>query len=509
MTVSETVPPPAAPVLLSRSRDIILIGVVAYGLLALGLMQADGVYPYGQNLYDEYFLAILDGHLDLPPRVAQVEGHYTPDGTAYLYHGIGPLLTRFLVGWVWPFEAFPLAPVSIWFWACLGTLCYHAAFARMSGPALGQLGAEGEQLGRLLSIAIWLGGPGILLAASTTFYHEPIVLAFALSGGFVFLWSRHAAGERALWQLALPCALFAAIALHARPNVAVGLYLTTVLLLLWLSATALRRHWLRIGLAFAILGAGGLGYLALNEARFGSAAQTHGSFDKSASQYGSVFWGTEDADSERAAAFKEHGKFNIGRIPHNLAIYLFDPPRLGTALDSARDRLHAFAHRSLAGGLGFIRIERPFAGLVFLWPLWLFLAGAAIGARRSDWRKLSLPLAGTLAATVLTLAYGTVTLRYRVDMWPLFALLALLGLSALVPKLAAGHRSRGLKAIAFACFLTGLLVTALTVSQLRFFQASRALKPAWSLEECQALVRVNKLPDADTDRICQPPRIGG
>jgi hypothetical protein len=509
MTVSDTLSPPNGPVLLSRSWDIVLIGMVVYGLLACGLMQSDTVFPYGQNLYDEYYLAILDGHLDLPPRVAQVEGHYTPDGVAYLYHGVAPLLSRFVFGWIWPFETWSLASLSIWIWACLGTLCYHTALMKVAGRDFGKLGDQGVQLSRLLSIAVWFGSPGILLAANTSFYHEPIVLAYALTGGFVLIWSEFAFGSWALRQLALPSALLAAIALHARPNVAIGLYLATVLLLLWLSAKSLRQNWLRVGFALALLGASGLGYLALNSARFGSLTTTHGSFGSSGSQYGFVFWGAEEADSERAEAFKEHGKFNAARIPHNLTIYLLDLPELHRYLDTARKELHAVSARFLAGSLGFIRIEQPYAGLVFLWPLWLLFGTYSVVANRQHWKKLALPVVGTAATTVLTLAYGTITLRYRIDVWPFFALLALLGLSALLPKVVATPRKASLKWGVGACFLIGLLVSAHCVSQLRYFQTGPLIKPSWSRQECEALVNYKKLPLSDLDRLCQPPRIGG
>ncbi len=509
MTASDTLAYPDGTVPLSRSWDIVLIGLVVYGLLACGLMQGTAVYPYGQNLYDEYFLAILDGHLDLPPRVAQVEGHYTPDGVAYLYHGVGPLIPRFIFGWIWPFQTWSLAPLSIWIWTGLGTLCLHAALLKASGRNLGRLGAHGLQLSRFLAIAIWFGGPGILLAASTSFYHEPVALAYAATGCFVLIWAHFAFGNWPLWQLALPSALIAAVALHARPNVAIGLYLTTVLLVLCLARPSLRRHWPRMGLALAILAVSGFGFLALNSARFGSLTQTHGSFSKSETQYGFVFWGAEDPDSERATAFTEHGKFNVRRVPHNFLIYTFDLPKLGTYLDGAREQLHTFAGDVLAGNLGFIRIEQPYAGLIFLWPMWLLFMVFAPRADGGTWRKMALPLAGTAATAALTLSYGTVTLRYRADLWPLIILLALVGLSALLPRYAADPGNRPLKWGIAGCFFLGLLVSAHCVSQLRFFQTGPQLKPSWNLEECAYLTGIKNFSQADTDRICRPPRIGG
>ena len=492
---------------MSRSWDIILIGVVLYAVLACGLLQGMAVFPYGQNFYDEYYLAILDGHLDLPPRVIQVEGHYTPDAVAYLYHGVAPLIPRFLFGWIWPFENWSLAPLSIWIWACAGTLSYHAAFMNAGRRAFAQLGDQGVQLSRYLSIAVWFGGPGMLLAASTTFYHEPIALSYAATGVFVLIWSQYSFNNWPLWKLALPAAMVAAIALHARPNVAIGLYLAAVLLLACLTVTSLKKHWLRIALSLLILGGSGLGFLALNSARFGSVSETHGSFDKSATQYGFVYWGAEDENSDRANAFKRHGKFNAKRIPHNAVIYMFDLPALGTALENARDRFHAYSNQVLAENLGYIRIEAPFAGLIFLWPLWLLLACFSLASGRQAWVNLSIPIAGAAATLFLTLAYGTVTLRYRIDLWPFFSLLALLGISAALRKYAANPERPALKWTVIACFLTGVVITAICVSQLRFFQTGPQLKPSWSLEECKFLMQKKSLPQSDLERICRPPRI--
>jgi len=509
MTSVDTLGRPTGTLSLARSWDIVLIGIAVYALLACGLMQGTTVYPYGQNLYDEYFLAILDGHLDLPPRVAQLEGHYTPDGVAYLYHGMAPLLPRFVFGWIWPFQSWSLAPLSIWIWSCLGTLCVHAAFLQAGRPGFAQLGDRGIQIGRLLGIAIWFGGPGILLVANASFFHEPVALAYAATGGFVLIWACFAFAGWPLGRLALPCALIAAVTLHARPNVAVGLYLTTVLLLMWLARSSFKRHWLRIGLALLILAVSGFGFLALNSARFGSLTQTHGSFSQGESQYGFVYWGAEDPDSERATAFVKHGKFNAGRVPHNLLVYTLDLPEPGPYLDAARERLHTFARDVLAADLGFIRIEAPHAGLVFLWPLWLLLMVFAPAAPGGALRRMTLPLAGAAVMAALTLSYGTVTLRYRVDLWPFIALPALLGLSALLPQYAANPRNGLLKWSVAGCFLLGLLVTAFSVSQLRFFQTGSEFKPSWSLEECTFLARTKSFSQADIDRICRAPRIGG
>ncbi|WP_299473010.1 hypothetical protein [uncultured Roseibium sp.] len=490
-----------------RAIDLILIGMVFYAVLASGILQIPGIVPFGQSIYDEYYLALLDGHLDIPARVVQLEGHYAPDGTTYLYHGVGPLLTRFALGWFWPFESVGMAQFSIWAWACLGTLCYHAAFLKATAREMEQLGDKGLALSRLLSLAVWFSSPGLLLAANTSFYHEPIALAYAATGAFVLIWANVAFDDWPLWRTAIPCAALAAVTLHARPNVAIGLYVACTLCLVFLAATSLRQSWLRAGLALAILGASGVGFLGLNVARFGDATETHGRYTKDSIQYGFVFWGYEDRDSARAEAFKEHGKFNVKRIPHNVAIYTLDLPTIQEYVDPLSEQVHTFARNTLAGDLGFIRIEKPFAGILFLWPLWLVFALWSFKAQRSVWTKLAIPLTGGLVLAFLTLSYGTITLRYRIDLWPALSLFVLAGLSAAMPRIAVTRNKAAWKWGLGICFLAGLAMSANVTGQLRQFRVSPEATSVWSLEECRQLASLRDFSTEQTDTICQPPRI--
>ena len=111
------------------SMMIALLGAGLNLLLTLNLwLPQEGGY-LGARLYDIYFTALAEGRFDLPLRELRVEGHYAPDGTGYLYHGLGPLITRLPFA---PFVDFPtswIAPLSIWFWAMAGNICCHRAFS--------------------------------------------------------------------------------------------------------------------------------------------------------------------------------------------------------------------------------------------------------------------------------------------------------------------------------------------------------------------------------------------
>ena len=491
-----------------HSVIIVFVGAAAYGVLISGVLLDPGAYPLGLSIYDQYFLAIIDGHLDLPARIARLEGHYTPDGTAYLYHGVAPLLTRFAFGWVWPFEHIEMARFSIWFWACLGTVCYHIAFFKVAEPYLSKLDDTGAAISRFLGIAVWFGSPGILAAANATIYHEPISVAYAAAGGFILLtvlvWRRDITALQAL----LPMALCAAVALHARPNVAVGLYLGTLIAIALILRSGFRKSWLRAMFALAILGAGGMGYLGLNALKFGSATETHGSFEREDVQYGFVFWGIEDANSERAQAFNKHGKFNLRRVPHNLTLYAFDVPDFGTRLEQLGTSFREWVRQNFASSLGFIRVEPPMIGIVFLWPLWFGLAACAFLGGTTPLKQMSAPLLAGLATAVLTVSYGTVTMRYRIDIWPLVSVLALIGMHNMMPRLSLGSISSPVRSLFAVLFLFGTLTSTFMAVRYQNLHTNSRYSPAWSLELCQSLANKKGFSDEDTDRICRPPRSG-
>ena len=95
------------------------LGVFIYGLLAFGIWPHHDFPLFGANIYDRYYLAMLEGRFDLPATVLRYEGHYAPDGTGYLYHGVAPLLTRFaLPGWFhwtgYPLRHFPSGSGPVW-----------------------------------------------------------------------------------------------------------------------------------------------------------------------------------------------------------------------------------------------------------------------------------------------------------------------------------------------------------------------------------------------------------
>ncbi|RDC68010.1 hypothetical protein DLJ49_20540 [Rhodovulum sp. 12E13] len=480
----------------SVAAAIAAIGATVYAAL---MLRSVGVTPgaFGADIYDQLWLAMNEGRLDLPARVLRLEGHYWPDGTAMSYHGLAPLLTRLLLDPFVTIGAASLAPVSIWLWATLGSAAWHGALLRV-----GMAHAIAPTFLAVLGVALWLGGPGLLLATNHAFYHEPIALAYAAAGAFALAWTGMAERGRITARTVVVLALLAALTLHARPNLAIGLYLAACIAMGL--AFRQRGHTALPGIAaaLAILAAAGLGYLAVNKAQFGSATTAHGSFAPGDVQYGIAFWDMEAPNNPRQQAFEEHGRFNAGRILPNAAMYLAAPPHLVAPEVNLMARgLHEAATLPRTG---YGRIEGPSAGILFLWTFWTLLAGIGLGALRRRGAPYVGLLAGVAAGSVVTLSYPTITLRYHVDLWPLIAALALLGVSVAGRSLDHSRRA----ALAVAC-TTGLAFSAVTAlfytHYLRTHEATAFAE--WSAAECTARAEAKGLEAERVAWICRDPLI--
>lgn len=485
----------------------LFLGLMASGMVWLAVIScimtirlADPFHGY--QLYDLQFLTILDGRLDLPPRSIGFEGWYAADGTAYMYHGVAPLLTRFALGWVWPFETISMAGVSIWFWAVLGTAGYQSALTGLARRA--GIWHDRRNTILFLCVGLWLAGPGLLLVSNQSFYHEPVALAFGATGLFVAVWVRLVRDRITAARAAIVMGLLAALAFHARPNVAVALYAGTGLAICW-GIWRLRAAFLLPALvSAALLGGGVLGYFALNDARLGTAAGVDGNHQR---VYGFRFWGEEEANSERAEAFRNHGRFNALRVLPNLGLYIADVPVNWPGLFPASEVVYKTYRSVTEPILGFIRIEHPRIGMLIMWPVWLYLSVIGIWALRRDPKMAALAFCMALSFG-LTLAYGTVTLRYRFDLWPFLGVLALCGAVSVFRPLV----SRWNKRMVFTSLSAGFLLSCM--ASYEYSRTFRAVETdwtrIWSFEYCTELAKTAGFESKDDlARICRDPVIGG
>ena len=484
---------------------VALVGAGLYAAIAGGLLWSpDGPY-FGSGLYDAYWTAVTEGRLDVPPRLASFEGHYAADGRAYLYHGAGPLAFRAALGWLVDLDRVSLAPMSVFVSAAVGTTFYHLAF-RMVWRRAAPMGwaTPGAALG---AAALWFGGPGVLLAANTSLYHEPIALAYALGGVTVFVLVRIAHGALRLRAAIIPLAALAAACVHARPNLALGLYAGAGLLML---ACLLRERWRAvapIGVAACLLVASGVGFVSLNAAKFGEPLATHGHFEATEGPiYGTVFWGVEAPDSARAQAFAEHGRFNLKRVVPNASLYLLALPQPPAASGRPETGMVGLFHRVTEPFLGFIRVEPPSVGAVLLWPLVCLVALFGFVGDRRALRQRAFLGAGLAAAALVTLSYGTVTLRYRVDLWPLIAFLALVGLPAFAQAIRRAARRSARPALLVAA-LGGLTVVGFSTNAgaARFTSGYLGGWASASQADCVAAYERNGFAEPVIARACGAP----
>lgn len=489
------------PVLISA-----IFGALVYGWLVFGVLSQMEIKGFGWSLYDEAFLAFMDGHLDLPARALRLEGHFTPDGAGFLYHGLAPLITRLVLAPFVDIATTPLGPFSIWFWSTLGSALYFAAFFKVAQSVWPAAGRNAPFWSMLLALAVWIGGAGLILASNISLYQEPIAVSYALSAAVVFLWARAVLSGAPLRGSLIAISAAAALSVHARPNVAVGLYVVVLAFgAVWLWQER-RNAMAPVLIALTLLSAGGASYIGYNSMRFGDATTTHGTFEQSPIQHAVTFWGFEAVDSERATAFTEHGRFNAGRIAPNILLYGFQPPEtvMPVANQTAKDVYRQATH----SWLGKVRLEGPGSGIVFMWSVWALFATAGLFAGRAALGRWAGLVAGTGISALVTLSYATVTLRYHIDLWPVVAALSIVGIARLTPQIVTAPiltpKPFGIILVVFS----GLIVnTGISMKyRANFAERPGSFGAAWSYETCADVAERKAFTQIRIAEICRSPR---
>ncbi len=443
---------------ISLRNTSLLVALLSIGIYAFFSF----FYPFNKTeysgiyIYDYYYQAILDGQLNLPLRLVAYEGHYLPDGTAYTYHGLAPLLTRFAFGWLLPADGsfFPYA--SPLFWCAIGSASYHVILHKLLRSHFGH--ADHLKTTTICAGAlVWLLSPGLFLAGNSSFYVEPIAVAYAATGVFFLAVFANSRGEMTYVTTVLICALCIALALHARPHVAIGLAAGLGLL----GVRGLLHANLRFVIAFAVAGVviatSASGYLYVNYLKFGDPMEAHGGFSPDDRvQMGTVFLGQEEYGSERAQGFEQFGRFNPARIPGNLVAYTLDAPNpvVHSAVETILQQQEKRA--------GYVRLEPPFLGIGLLWAVWLTIA--AIGLRRKPtFHEWVMGLSGA-AIAIMVLSYPTITFRYRSELWPLVMALVITSMPTFLSRLDRAKTGS----------LSSLTITIVAVSLLIGFNAAIA-----------------------------------
>lgn len=498
-------PPVAAGDARWSAGRTVAIAIALAGAMLMAAIASGYLYPVptrfvGAHLYDLYAQALfVEGRWDLPMRDLKLEGHFSPDGTGYLYYGLLPLVTRLIL---MPFVDLPtvwISAASMWFWAVLGNAAYHRALWLALAHGAGGAQRIGGWASVLLACAVWFAGPGLLLAATAAVYDEPVAAAYATTGGFVLALAMASFGKLSLERAIVVMAICAGLTVHARPHIAVGLYLAVCLIALAMVLRGGFSRWKSVTFAMAIMGAFGLALIAVNAVRFGNPATVHGGFSDEDVQYSSIFWGIESKDSPRALAFTQVGQFSASRIVPNALVYFASPPS-DMGFNGAIHAVETLHVKLLAKGDS-TTIADPKVGAIFLWPAWMLLMLVGL-FRRSAWRMpAAAGLIGVGASTVLLLCYMTITLRYHIDMWALLALPGLFGLAAIARKsLADEHQARSWRLVLLVLATLGMFVT------LQKTVHSRAMNSdpqgVWSREYCLELAANKGFAPVRAAQIC-------
>ena len=369
--------------------------------VAAAFWTAQGVAPWNGDLHNAWhqyeYLAegFLHGHAHLSvapaPELLRLRDPYDPranapyrlwdaslyQGRYYLYHGPAPALALMLpwraaTGRALPQRLAVAAAAAIGL-AGLALLLREVRDRHFPGLRPAALGAV------LLVVfhASWL--PVVLRRSAL--WELPIVSGAAcLWWALYFLWKYHDSGGRARWAAAGGVALALLLGSRVTYVLAAG----ALALLFVAPAGTAGPGWPRRRAAFlaaAIAGAGGLGLLAYNRARFGSWTE----FGMSYMLFGEDY---------RGIRF-----FNPAFLPFNAGIYLFSLPRLGPYFPFA----HPFWSDSAPAG--FVGYEEVYGG-IFMMPvhlaglLALGWAWAGRGARGAG--AAAITVAGAAAATALT-----------------------------------------------------------------------------------------------------------
>ncbi|MEM9371218.1 MAG: hypothetical protein AAGA26_08680 [Pseudomonadota bacterium] len=231
-----------------------LIGTGVYILLGFSLYRQGAPEFAGEFIYNYYWLALMEGRFDIPTRIAALEGHYDANGRAFIYNGLAPLLVRAAAFPFVDLTRVTVAPVTVFLCTWAGTLIYHLAFARTVEEA-GLERSMSAFYSVLFGAMVWVTAPGSLLIINSSVYHEPIAVAFFCAAVGITMMVAVAQGRRTPYSVLLPIALAAALCVHARPHLAVGLYAGICILILM--------HWRREGFV-------GLGRVALTLLVMGS-----------------------------------------------------------------------------------------------------------------------------------------------------------------------------------------------------------------------------------------------
>ena len=377
--------------------------------------------------YNYYFHALLNGDLNVPLRIIGREGHYSPDGRAFIYYGIFPALLRVFAYPFLDLTRDSFAPTSVFLAALSISMLTQQIAVTASRSALPPVGIRRSIALAGLLLSCWLCSPGLFLAANAAVYHEPIAWALAACLGSIALFQRNQTVDA---QVLLPFSVLVFVAIHSRPHFGLGLCFVFAVLALFIVAKTFRpawrlpmqplqsrADWACLTFASVIAVSAGILYLWLNAARFGSVGSFHAEATTQI-MYGYVFLGPDTPETARHVGIAEFGRFHQLRIIPNAIFYAVG----GWSF-----------HDRLIDMLGLINVKKAVPAPYFLLTFgpWVALAsGLALRKIKTGLPVLApqsvamgLFFLAAAFAGFMVLAFSTITFRYSLEIWlPLFVL---------------------------------------------------------------------------------------
>lgn len=369
------------------------------------------------------------------------------NGKVYTYFGVMPALLRLPLLPFVDLARIDVAPLYCSIAATLATLLKVSAL-RLACTAV-TARVRSDILIWALAVSLVLGGSAVPFLRATV-YQEAILWEGVFAFAFLVLALRGLTVPTGFSpRILLLMAIVAGCCLLTRVVMATGLYAGVLALLAWrlqsemfrgaTATTGQIRSRLRAGLRLLSTGRFIAPLIAL--ALFASAA---GLVNYKRFRNPLVFANfsiqthlptSHGVHLDGVPALEHYGEFNLRRIPYGL-MYYFAPVWFVHSADG--DLLFDDYRRR-----EFDLVEAPPSSFFFTDPLLLMLAAAGLGA---IWRRnrmaLSRPAAGVVAAALalppaLLLMAFTMAFRYRMEFYPLFVFLALIGAFGTKPEIAA------------------------------------------------------------------------
>lgn len=380
-------------------------------------------FPYAFNYY---LLSVLDGRVDIPAEVINYEGFYDYEGRAYAYFGIVPALFRAVFLPFFDLEVVKVNRAVMFFVTCTTVaVAQLLLFKIVRWRSHRDKAFQGNYYLIIGALCLWFMSPMTFLVANSAIYNEPIAFALLFFVMYIFVILQTILKNRDLnLKSFIALSTLSVLALHSRPHIGLCLYIGTCLLMAWVYYLSVRENekikiWsllkntARFYIPLLVLLAGGMGILLINYLKWGDAFSL--TLDE---RQGPFFAG--EGFSVRYHAAEKDGMLNFIRIfPNLLYHFIIDV------------ELYRFMRYLL--DLSYVRLERPDAKLLFLWPIWimgtyffiehLFKNKMAHNSLSTHGKGYLAILSSTaLLSALLILSYRTITLRYKTEIWPIFLL---------------------------------------------------------------------------------------